>query len=189
MFFINSDTVSDALDVKCEFFDEVIVSKIMIDSNFCFDVAIKISNFCEVDEANESMTVDFLIVSHIDLNVSTKRNEFLTDFLACCSRTCSRNFFLKLKFELQRMQTMFAILIFANETFAKSTRKISIHSFNDVDFMIVCLSNQISKVKFQRQVNNSKSKFDFRYKCWHCWRRCKNFANSLNFRFSHVKVE
>ena len=38
-------------------------------------------------------------------------------------------------------------------------------------------------------MNNSINKSDFRYKCWHCWRCCKNFANSLNCRFSHVRIE
>ena len=163
----------------------------MTDSNLCFDVAIKISNFCETDETKKSIIVDFFIVIDINLNVSTKRNELLTNFFACCSRTCSRSLFLKLKLESQRMQIIFEQLIFdfANETFAKSTRKISIQSLNDINFMIVCLSNQISKTKLQKQMNNSISKSDFRYKCWHCWRCCKNSTNSLNCRFSHVKVE
>ena len=33
------------------------------------------------------------------------------------------------------------------------------------------------------------SKSDFRYNCWQCWRCCRNFAKSLNRRFSHVKIE
>ena len=188
MFFINSDTISNALNMKCEYFDKMIASKI-IDSNICFDVAIEISNFYEIDESNEQMTIEFFSISHIDLTVLIEKNELLTNFFACCSRTCFRNFSLKLKFESQRIQMIFAILIFANETFAKSTRNVSIHSFNDVDFMIVCLSNQISKTKFQRQANNNVNKFDFRYWCWHCWKCCKNFSDSLNRRFSHVNVE
>ena len=188
-FFIDFDTISDALNVKCEFFDELIVSKIITDSNLCFNVAIKISNFCETEETEKAIIADFFIVSDTNLSVSTERNEFLTDFFACCSRTCSRNLFLKLKLESQRMQIIFEFLTFANETFAKSTRKISIHSLNDVDLMIVCLSNQISKAESQRQVNNSMSRSDFRYRRWHCWRCCKNFANSLNCRSSHVRVE
>ena len=190
MFFINSDTISNALNLKCEYFDEMTVSKI-IDSNNCFDVAIKISNFCEIDESNEQMTIEFFSNSHIDLIVLIEKNELLTNFFACCSRTCFRNFSLKLKFESQRMQIIFEqwIFDFANATTTKSIRKISIHSFNDVDFMIVCLSNQISKAKFHKQMSNNINKSDFRYKCWHCWRCCKNFANSLNRRFSYVKIE
>ena len=148
----------------------MIDSKIIIDSNICFDVAIKISNFCEIDETDESSKIDFFSSLHIDLNVLIEKNEMLLNFFACCFRTYSRNFSLKLKFESQRMQLIFEQLIFdfANETFAKSTRKILIHSFNDVDFMIVCLSNQISKTEFQKQMNNNISKFDSRYKCCHC---------------------
>ena len=190
VFFIDSDTVSDALDERCEIFDEVIVSKIIVDSNICFDVAIKISNSCEVDETDESSKTNFFSSSHSDLSVLIERDELLMSFFAtCCSRTCSRSFFFELKLESQRMQIIFEVLIFANETSAKSTRKISIHSLSDADFMMLCLSYQISKTKSQKQVSNKISRFDFRYRCWHCWRCCKNFANSLNCRFSHVRVE
>ena len=268
LFFIDFDTIFDALDERCELFDEVTVSKIMTDSNFCFDVAIKISNsnlferilrselslsdfrianswcsdsnvrenenietkehwfdsffvdfdttlnasierfelvdeviskviwlrevvneICETCRTNVSMTIDLFSISHIDLTVSIERDELLTNFFACCSRTCSRSFFLKLKIWSHLMQIIFEVLILTNETFAKSTRKILIHSFNDVEFMTSCLSYQISKTKSQRQLSNSISRSDFRYKCWHCWKCCKKFAISLNRRFSYVSVE
>ena len=189
VFFIDFDTVSDALDERCKIFDEMIVSKIIVDSNICFDVAIEISNSCEIDETDESSKVSFFSFSHSDLSVLIERDELLMSFFACCSRTCSRSFFFELKLKSQRMQIIFEVLIFANETFAKSTRKISIHSFSDVDFMIVCLSNQISKTKSQRHDDNRKSKSDFLYWCWHCWRCCKKFAISLNRRLSYVNVE
>ena len=76
---------------------------------------------------------------------------------------------------------------FANKT--NSIRKISIHSLNDVDVMTFCLLYQISNATSSRQINNKMSKFDFRYNCWQCWKCCKNFAKSLNRRFSHVKIE
>ena len=238
IFFIDFDAIFSALNERWEFFDEMIVSKIITDSNFCFDVTIKISNFCEIDEANKLMTADFFIVSriilcvsierfeffdeviskiiwhremineirqicktnvsmtvnlfsisHIDLTVSIEKDELLTNFFACCSRTCSRNFFLKLKIWSHLMQIIFDNLTFANATWTNSIRKTSIHSFNDAEFNTSCLSYQISKTKFQRQVSNNISRFDFRYKCWHCWKCCKKFANSLNRRFSHVSVE
>ena len=163
MFFIDSDTVSDALDERYEIFDEVTVSKIIVDSNICFDVAIEISDSCEIEKRDESSKADFSSSSHSDLSVLIERDELLMNFFACCSRTCSRSFSLKLKLESQRMQIIFEVLIFANEAFAKSTRKISIHSFSDVDFMIVCLSNQISKAKSQRHDDNRKSRSDFLY--------------------------
>ena len=64
LFFINFDTISDAINEKCDFFDEIIVSKIIAISKFCFDVAIKI---CNSNETNEFMTIDFFSIAHIKL--------------------------------------------------------------------------------------------------------------------------
>ena len=188
-FFIDFDTIFDALDERCEFFDEVIASKIMTDFDICFDVAVKISDSCEVDETDESLKIDFSSSSHIDLSVLIERDELLMSFFACCSRTCSRSFFLKLKILSHRIQIIFDSLTFANATWTNLARKTSIHSFNDAEFNASCLSYQISKTKSQRQVSNNISKSDFRYRCWHCWRCCRNFASSLNCRSSHVKIE
>ena len=66
-FFIDFDAIFDALNMKCESFDEMIVSKIIADSNIYFDVAAKISNFCEINETNKSMIVDFFIVLYVKL--------------------------------------------------------------------------------------------------------------------------
>ena len=170
MFFIDFDTIFDALNEKCEIFDAMIVSKIIVDSNICFDVAIKISNSCDIDEINESSKINFSLFLHINLSVLIEKDELLMSFFACCSRTCSRNFSLKLKFELQRMQMIFEQLTFdfANATTTKSMRKISIHSHNDVKFMMFCLSYQISKTKSYKFDNNKKSKFDSLYWCSLC---------------------
>ena len=147
-FFIDCNALLIVAIEKIEFVDEIIVSKIISNFDTCFrDVAKKTNDFCKTNESNKQMIVDFSTISHVNLIVLIMKFELLIDFFACWLRTWLRNLFLKLKFESQRMQIIFEILIFANETFAKSIRKISIHSFNNVDFMIVCLSNQISKTK------------------------------------------
>ena len=186
IFLIDSDTVSDAIKKRCDFFDEMTAPKIIADSNFCFDVAIEISDFCDADAENESSIIDFSSFLHINLTVLISRQEFWTCFFAWCSRTCSRNVFLMLKFWSQRMQIIVEI-DFANKT--NSTRKISIHSLNDVDVMTSCLLYQISNATSSRQIDNKMSKSDFRYSCWQCWKCYRNFAKSLNRRFSHVKIE
>ena len=189
-FFIDCNTLLIVAIEKIEFVDKLIVSKIISNFDTCFrDVAKKTNDFYKTNESNKQMIVDFSTISYVDLIVLIIKFELLIDFFACWLRTWLRNLFLKLKFESQRMQIIFEILILTNETFAKSIRKISIHSFNDIDFMIVCLSNQISKTKFQKQTNNNVNKFDFRYWCWHCWKYCKKFFDSLNRRSSHVKIE
>ena len=187
-FFIDCNTLLTVAIEKIEFVNEIIVSKIISNFDTCFrDVAKKISDFCKT---NRQMFADFSTTWHADLIVLIMKSKLLIDFFACWLRTWLRNSFLKLKFFSHRMQIIFEQLInFANETSTKSTRKISIHSFKNVDYMMFCLSYQISKIKFHRHVNNNKNKFDFRYKYWHCWKCCKNFANSLNFRFSHVRFE
>ena len=72
-----------ALNEKCEIFDTMIVSKIIVDSNICFDVAIKISNSCKIDEINESSKTDFFSFLHTDLNVLIEKNKLLMIFFAC----------------------------------------------------------------------------------------------------------
>ena len=93
IFFFDFDTISSVLKKRCELFDEKIVSKIMTNSNFWFDVAIKILNFCEVCKANVSMTIDFFSISHIDLIVSIERNEMLIDFLHVVRARVRETFF------------------------------------------------------------------------------------------------
>ena len=141
-FFIDCNALLIVVIEKIELVDKIIVSKVISDSNTCFrDVAKKTSDSYKANESNKQMTVDFFTISHVDLTVLIMRFELLIDFFACWLRTWLRNLFLKLNFWSHFMQIIFEILTFANETFAKSTSKFLIHSLNDVDFMIVCLSN------------------------------------------------
>ena len=190
-FFIDCKALLTVAIVRIELVDEIIASTVISDFNMCFrDVAKKASDFCRAGESSRRMTADFSTTVHVDLTVLIMRFELLIDFFAYWLRTWLRSLSLKLKLFSHRMQIIFERLVsFANETSAKSTRRISIHSFKDVDFMMLCLAYQISNVKFHRHVSNNVNKFDFRYWCWHCWRCCKNFSDSLNRRFSHVKIE
>ena len=98
LFFIDSDTISDAINEKCNFFDKMIIRKIITNSNFCFDVAIEI---CNSNETNEFMTIDFFSIVHNNLITLFSKRKFLTYFFECWSLLCLRNDFLKLKISSQ----------------------------------------------------------------------------------------
>ena len=186
-FFIVSHVKLIVASERFKHSDRMIDSKNIAVSNICFCDVVKV---CEACRVNESTIVDFFIASHIELIATISRDESMTNFLACWLRTWSRNCSLMLKLSSHRMQIIFEILTnFANEALTKSTCKISIHSLIDVDFMMSCLLNQISKAKSYRHDDNKKSKSDSLYWCWHCWKCCRKFVISSNRRFSHVSVE
>ena len=97
-FFFDSDTVPNVWTERWIISCKMIISKINVDSNICFDVAKEI---CNSDETNEFMTIDFFFVTHSDLAALTSRREFLTCFFECWSLLCLRNDFLKLKISSQ----------------------------------------------------------------------------------------
>ena len=76
----------------------MIIFEINVDSNICFDVAIKT---CNSNETNEFMTIDFFSIVHSNLIALFSRRKFLTCFFECCSLLCLRNDFLKLKISSQ----------------------------------------------------------------------------------------
>ena len=71
-FFFDSDTVFDVWIEKWKLSCEMTISKINVDLNICFDVAIEIDDFS--DEIEQTI-VDFFFVSHVNLIVSIEKNE------------------------------------------------------------------------------------------------------------------
>ena len=64
--------------------------------------------------------------------------------------------------------------------------RIVLKRFNEVNFD---WSFNHSEARSQRHFDNSFSRSDLRYWCWHCWRFCRKFAISLyssNSDLSHV---
>ena len=98
LFFFDSDTFSDVWIEKCVFFCEMIVLKMNVDSNICFDVVIEV---CNSNESSDFMTIDFFFVTHNDSTALISKRKFLTCIFECCSLLCSRNDFLKLKISSQ----------------------------------------------------------------------------------------
>ena len=95
LFFFDFDTIFDVWIKKYIFFCETIILKINFDSNICFDVAIKISNFCDTNAKNESLIVDFFFVSHVKFAVTIEKNELIIENVWSTifenSNTCSND--------------------------------------------------------------------------------------------------
>ena len=206
--FIDFYIVSNVEIEKFERFNRVIVSNVIANSNIDF------WNFA--NETNDTcVTNDFFSISHIELIALIERWEFLTNFRTSWLRICSYNFLLKLKLCLQNLQIIRTHVISKfdefsidfdmtsnvlnwkferldetrlDNVFAKENAfvKIVLKRFNEINFD---WSFNHFEAKSQKHFDNSFSKFDLRYWCWHCWRFCKKFAISLynsNSDLSHA---
>ena len=83
LFSFEFDTISDVWIEKCVFFCEMIVLKINVDSNICFDVAIET---CNSNETNEFITINFFFVAHNDLIVLNVKNVFVKAISKSCKK-------------------------------------------------------------------------------------------------------
>ena len=153
LFFIDSDTIIDAINEKCDFFDEMIVSKIIANSNICFCDVANVINVCDSNETNESSKIDFFSFCK---NVCVwKKNVFVKTI----SKSCK-----KMNFDW-----------FSNQMSTKSQKIIFIHSSN-FDSQHKCWHCWKCWMKMMIWLNR------FFFKFWWNWFELKisKFANSDN---------
>ena len=192
--FVNSDLVFNARSERFERFSIVIDLNAVANSNIEFwDFADWANNTC--------VTNDFFLILHTKLIALIERWEFLTSFRTSWLRICSYNFSLKLKFCLQILQIIWttcwfdaffidfditsSVFNWRFEFFDETRRedvsenvfaRALLKRFNEMN------SNWIlnhSDARSHRHFDNRFSKFDLRYRCWHCLRCCKKIATSL----------
>ena len=123
-FFIDFDAKLNARNWSFERFDETNCKDVSVFDVRFLDV-VKINDSCEKDE---QVSIDFFSNSHNNLSVKLVKNEFLNEiidfenvdiftnlhvvlivlirFKTSCSRMCSKNFLLKLKFCLQNLHNV-----------------------------------------------------------------------------------
>ena len=93
--FARFDVILNVAIKRCERFDDIDAKQ-----NIDFDVAKKIN---ETSETNEQINVDFFLILHVNSDAKIRKFKFLTDFRTWCSRICSWNLLLNLKFCLQNL--------------------------------------------------------------------------------------
>ena len=159
-FFIDFDAKLNARNWKFERFDETNCKNVSVSDVKFLDV-VKINDSCE---KNEQMSIDFFSNSHNDLSVKFVKDEFLSEmidfenvdiftnlhvvliilmrFKISCSRMCSKNFILKLKFCLQNLHNV-------------RTHAIS---WIDAFFIVSSIITNVFNEKFRRDAFNLANK-------------------------------